>query len=285
LSLSFFDISKIVAFLPDYREGVGQGLMIYYNDGTTCWLSQGLRSFMGGLAKFFAVSVKDMRRKYGPLIGQTNLVPLVLSPFVVFVPVKVRIPRVSGDPTYGYFRLRSVQGVVQEPEPCSLVLDGDHRLTVIQSFRTVRARLRACVNLEKILIDECCQTMDFKQQLFLAQSFLSRNFLQENGGVYGINSEEDEKGVYTMELRNLMEGLVTQRLDEVLAEESNKICRCEQCRLDMVAIALNDLPPRYVVTQRGETYSKADLLEVQRFVDVLTALAKAVKIVNNNPRH
>jgi competence protein ComFB len=226
-----------------------------------------------------------MRRKYGPLIGQTNLVPLVLSPFMLFVPIKVRTPRVSGDPTYGYFRIRSVMGVAQMPEPCSLVLEGDHRLTVKQSIRTVRARLRACVNLEKILIDECCRTMDLKQQLFLAETFLSGNFLQENGGAYGIKREEDEKGVCAMELRNLMEALVMQRLDEVLTEENNEVCQCEQCRLDMAAIALNDLPPRYVVTQRGETYSKADLLEVQRFVDVLTALAKAVKIVKNNPRH
>ena len=238
------------------------------------------------LAKFFTVSVKEMRGKYGPLIGQTNLVPLVLSPFLLYVPIKVRTPRVSGDPTYGYFRLRSVMGVAQRPEPCSLVLEGDHGVTVKQSFRTVRTRLRACVNLEKTLIDEWCRTMDVKQQLFLAETFLSNNFLQENGGIYGIKREEKEKGVNAMELRNLMEALVMQRLDEVLTEDNNdKVCRCEQCRLDMAAIALNDLPSRYVVTQRGETYSKADLLEVQRFVDVLTALAKAVKIVQNNPRH
>jgi len=88
-----------------------------------------------------------------------------------------------------------------------------------------------------------------------------------------------------MKLRNLMEDIVCQRLDEVLAGEKEVICHCEQCRLDVTALALNELPPRYVVTRRGETYSKADLLEIQRYVDVVSAITKAVKVVQGKPRH
>ncbi len=284
-ALSLWEISRIAAFLPDYREGVGQGVLIYYCDGTTHWLSRGLRSFIAKIAKLFAVSLKDMRRKYGPAIGQANLAPLVFSPFLLFVPIKVRTPLVSGDPAYGYFRLSFIQTVSQKPEPCSLMMEGSNRLTVRQSFQAVCARLHACASLERTIINDFWRTMDIKQHYFYLHSFMSDSFLQENQNAYGIKGVENEKGVSFMELRNLMEILVVRRLDEVLDDEKEEVCRCNQCRMDMAALALNDLTPRYVVTQRGETYSKADLLEVQRFVDVLTAISKAVKIVHNNPRH
>lgn len=88
-----------------------------------------------------------------------------------------------------------------------------------------------------------------------------------------------------MELRNLTEKLVWQRLDEVLNEQGEECCGCEQCRLDMAALSLNQLPPRYVVTQRGETFSKADILEIQRYVDVVAAVTKAVNMVKRKPHH
>ena len=49
---------------------------------------------------------------------------------------------------------------------------------------------------------------------------------------------------------------------------------CEQCRLDIAAIALNSLS-RYVVTPKGASYARADLLEMQKYVDVIGAVTKA----------
>lgn len=88
-----------------------------------------------------------------------------------------------------------------------------------------------------------------------------------------------------MELRNLMEKLVWERLEEVLDTQNTEFCACQQCRMDMAALSLNELPPRYVVTQRGEIFSKADILEIQRYVDVVAAVTKAVNLVKKKPRH
>jgi len=84
-------------------------------------------------------------------------------------------------------------------------------------------------------------------------------------------------------LQNLMEEIVLQAVDELAAKQ--KVCNCEQCRLDMAAIALNNLPPRYVVTPRGATYARTDLLEIQKYVDVIGSVAKAIKLVKEHPRH
>ncbi|MHB1256689.1 MAG: late competence development ComFB family protein [Dethiobacteraceae bacterium] len=108
---------------------------------------------------------------------------------------------------------------------------------------------------------------------------------QEKWQSYGIVAKGKEKEVSEMELRNLTEKLVWQRLDEVLKEQEAEYCACEQCRLDIAALSLNQLPPRYVVTQRGETFSKADILEIQRYVDVVAAVTKAVNMVKRKPHH
>lgn len=86
-----------------------------------------------------------------------------------------------------------------------------------------------------------------------------------------------------MELRNLMEEVVNHFLGDVWANE--KMCKCDQCRLDVLAKALNNLPPRYLVTDQGRAFSMADFLDLQNNVDVLTALSVAMRVVRENPRH
>jgi competence protein ComFB len=80
-----------------------------------------------------------------------------------------------------------------------------------------------------------------------------------------------------------MEEAVFQRLEEILDDIS--ICQCEKCRMDVAAIALNSLPPKYVVSEKGELYSKVDSLMQQFEVDIIAAITKAAVIVKRNPRH
>ncbi|HAA34501.1 MAG TPA: competence protein ComFB [Firmicutes bacterium] len=83
-------------------------------------------------------------------------------------------------------------------------------------------------------------------------------------------------------LQNLMEETVFQAIQDLATEN---VCTCEQCRLDIAAIALNNLPPRYVVTPKGASYARADLLEMQKYIDVIGAVTKAINLVKEHPRH
>ena len=87
-----------------------------------------------------------------------------------------------------------------------------------------------------------------------------------------------------MEIKNHMENLVWENLDSVLASHP-KACKCEKCRYDIAALALNFLPPRYVVTERGQTYARIKSLEQQFNVDIVTAITHAIQIVNARPHH
>jgi competence protein ComFB len=81
-------------------------------------------------------------------------------------------------------------------------------------------------------------------------------------------------------LFNVMEYLVYQRVDEVMAKFN--CCNCSKCRKDTIALALNKLPPRYTVKSGDLT---VDYTRNKSTAEVLTALVQAVLVVRANPRH
>jgi len=92
------------------------------------------------------------------------------------------------------------------------------------------------------------------------------------------------KGERKVELHNFMEEIVYLYLDEVL-EKYHNICKCEKCKLDMAAYALNHLSPKYAATEKGKLYNKVKEMESQHEVDVIRELTKAIEIVSRKPRH
>ena len=85
------------------------------------------------------------------------------------------------------------------------------------------------------------------------------------------------------EMMNYTEICVREALENLL--HASDICKCENCRLDIMAIALNSLPQKYVVTNKGTLYTKIMAFQQQYDADVITALANAMTVVSKNPRH
>lgn len=80
-----------------------------------------------------------------------------------------------------------------------------------------------------------------------------------------------------------MEVLVSQAIDDI--KKYYEFCACPQCRLDISAISLNQMPPRYVVSNKGDSYGRAELLAMQKDLDVLSIVLDSVKAVQKQPRH
>jgi competence protein ComFB len=85
-------------------------------------------------------------------------------------------------------------------------------------------------------------------------------------------------------LKNYMELLVWELLDEFL-EQYPSVCDCEACRYDIVALALNNLPPKYIATDKGELLMRVQGTLTQNRSDVLSALIQATLKVGSNPNH
>jgi competence protein ComFB len=86
-----------------------------------------------------------------------------------------------------------------------------------------------------------------------------------------------------IKIKNYMEDCVLDMLVPVLQEINS--CKCENCKYDILAISLNSLPTKYVVTKKGQLYTKISALQQQFDVDIIAAITKAAVIVSRNPRH
>lgn len=88
-----------------------------------------------------------------------------------------------------------------------------------------------------------------------------------------------------MTLYNFIEVEAKYNMKNVLDKYPNA-CKCDQCINDILAIALNNLPPKYISRPMGEVSSKLiSQLEGQFAADILRELTKAAEIVTRNPKH
>jgi len=55
--------------------------------------------------------------------------------------------------------------------------------------------------------------------------------------------------------------------------------------MDVQAIMLNNLKPKYVVTDKGALYAQLDDFDPQSKIDFMTVMSQAAIIVKKGPRH
>lgn len=85
------------------------------------------------------------------------------------------------------------------------------------------------------------------------------------------------------DLINIAEILAREKL--ALVMERMKVCTCRTCMNDVLALALNSLPTKYVTTDAGKQYFQLDVYKKQYETDILAALTKACVRVKASPRH
>lgn len=86
-------------------------------------------------------------------------------------------------------------------------------------------------------------------------------------------------------LVNKMEHAVRTAVDRLFAQGKNPGCSCERCKLDVIALTLNMLPSKYVVTTIGNAVTNVALDSSQWQANLTMAVCKAIDIVRGKPRH
>ena len=87
-----------------------------------------------------------------------------------------------------------------------------------------------------------------------------------------------------MELKNYMEDVVVSVYDDY-ANHHDDFCRCSQCRLDVIALALTRLRGMYAATPEGEILIRILRDDRQVRADALVAVMEAVRTVAERPNH
>ena len=86
-------------------------------------------------------------------------------------------------------------------------------------------------------------------------------------------------------LKNDAENLVIKELGRQLELYTTTICRCNDCVVDMAAIALNAIKPLYRVSLLGSLYTASAMDEKSYATSVQDAVYNAIEKVRKNPSH
>lgn len=82
-------------------------------------------------------------------------------------------------------------------------------------------------------------------------------------------------------LINLMEETVLNKIDQLW--EGTNYCKCDSCRMDVAAYALNRLPPQYVQSLKGKVLYQFESSQTQRDIEVTVAVSNGIEIVGKSP--
>ena len=85
------------------------------------------------------------------------------------------------------------------------------------------------------------------------------------------------------EIVNVMQILVSENIDRYV--DMFDVCRCSRCMADVQALALTNLPAKYVVMDHGKLSSMLGYYRHSFSSAVMIELTKACNIVKQNPHH
>lgn len=84
-------------------------------------------------------------------------------------------------------------------------------------------------------------------------------------------------------IHNVMEDMVRIEIEENI--DSLGICPCPVCRRDLMTLTLNNVPPKYVNTEKGAIMSKVGSMSRAEKIKLLAEIAHYAEMVRDRPRH
>ena len=82
---------------------------------------------------------------------------------------------------------------------------------------------------------------------------------------------------------NVMQILVEEKAPKYI--KMFGLCPCQRCAIDVKAIALNNLMPKYVVMGKGETVPRLSVYEGRYDAEITMQILRACNMVKDTPRH
>jgi hypothetical protein len=141
---------KMSGFYPVYLNGMGKYTRILLQNGESYDEKRQVRTILQLFARGNALDMPAARREYGQIVGQKNQLPIPLNQRMVLVPFRVLKAVTPKEGTVGYFVLDKILGyreIQEEPFRALLYLDGEHRVRVLQSVKTIQKYL----NMAKVI--------------------------------------------------------------------------------------------------------------------------------------
>lgn len=98
-----------------------------------------------------------------------------------------------------------------------------------------------------------------------------------------VTIEEEDYVEEPVSCMNIMQSIVEPKLDHFM--RIHGVCTCQRCRVDVMALALSNLPARYVVVTDKERIPRLSLLENEYLTDAMQQIMHACQRVKAHPHH
>ncbi len=92
-----------------------------------------------------------------------------------------------------------------------------------------------------------------------------------------------------MQLHNLMEDIVFEKVNDIFDEEQSSqnrgFCTCRQCRMDVTCYVLNRIQPQYMLSSRGLAHLRNNYQsDMQKAADLMGLINEGIKKVSHRRR-
>lgn len=135
----------IAAIIPHYTSS-GDTTTIITVDGKQTSTNTRIRTVLRRLAHSRAADLTALKQRTASSTGRVILQPLPLAPGLVLCPVKIRIPRVTGDTSTGYVNFHAVKSVAENADfsyQAIVKLTGGTNIPVLWTRDTVKKHLQS----------------------------------------------------------------------------------------------------------------------------------------------
>jgi competence protein ComFB len=86
-------------------------------------------------------------------------------------------------------------------------------------------------------------------------------------------------------LKNEAEVMIIREIEDQLKLNTVEMCKCNECIVDIAALALNTVKPLYRFSLLGTLYASQAMTEQSCSDSIKDAVARAIKKVQSNPAH
>lgn len=144
-------ISKeILAIIPTYIKGLGNGTLIYTLDDGVLEIPKTIRTIINQLSLYFHLDLKASRTYYGEILNIKNIVPLVFNIEYIFTPIKTRKPFGKNDGCTGYINIKYIDKS-KEVDGGTLIHMKDYMIKSLYSYETVNKNINNAFIIKRLL--------------------------------------------------------------------------------------------------------------------------------------
>lgn len=133
---------ELMCILPRYVDCKGNCTILYSLKREPLIVEKSLRTVLRLIGKHYMLDLREIKKRYGPLVTAPNLVPIPFSKEDVFVPFKVRVPMYRNDGAFGYINMKYIERISKDKNSSLIYLSNGMRIKCLSSLQTVKKHMR-----------------------------------------------------------------------------------------------------------------------------------------------